>query len=258
MDFAQTFLLTFILILLISLVLTIVLSVRSKSSISFLLSFIVYWFLAFCLMILAQYWNAFRPVLSLPLSYIDQLELSYKVWEVSAWAFILVPLVFVIVSYFNPKRPDVPTVKGLGLPGIFVAFVILVFAVQSIDQSPRRTAEAEVKSNLRGIQIALERYCVENGNRYPAEINELITSEYITSFWKNPFSTEPMRPIEFGDPNFEGNFTYVPVIVSGEVTGYSLLGYGYRQTYGEDVNGDGVPDHVILSISSGVDTPENR
>ena len=255
MDFAQTFLLAFILILLISLVLTIVVSVRSKSPISFLLSFIIYWFLTFCLMFLTQYWNASPPMLRLPISYIQQWELSIKVWGISACAFILVPLVFVIAGYFNSKRPDATSVKGLGLVGFLIAFVMVGVTASSAIMAPNKAAEAEVKSNLHTIQIAVEQYGIDHGGRYPVEINELITSGYLTSFPVNPFSRGQMQEVDFGDPDFEGNFTYEPVIVGGEVTGFSLLGYGSRENDGIDINGDGKRDHVIINIDNGVDTP---
>jgi len=255
MDFAQTFLLAFILTLLVSLVLTIVVSVRSKSPNSFLLSFIIYWFLTFCLMYLAQYWMPLRPELNLPLSYVGQFELLLKVWGISACVFILVPLIFAIVSYFNSKRPDAMTVKGIGLPGFLVALIMVMVAFPSVFKSPDKAAEAQVKANLHTIQITLERYGIDHGDRYPGEINDLIKSDYLTSFPINPFSRGQMQEVDFGDPNFEGNFTYVPVIVSGEVIGYNLLGYGARQTDGLDINDDGVPDHVIINLGSGVDTP---
>ena len=60
-----------------------------------------------------------------------------------------------------------------------------------------------------------------------------------------------MHAVAFGTRPCAGEFTYIPVVVDGQVKGYYLFAYGYESTPGEDVDGDGEPDHVILVLCSG-------
>lgn len=61
-----------------------------------------------------------------------------------------------------------------------------------------------------------------------------------------------MRNVRFGDPLYEGNFTYLPwgITGNGKAAGYYLVAYGSHKTKGQDVDGDGMPDHVILVLNS--------
>lgn len=63
-------------------------------------------------------------------------------------------------------------------------------------------------------------------------------------------ATQPMRLVELGSRDFVGNYSYIPVLDGSEVVGYYLLVYGNHFTTGQDVDDDGLPDHVVHVLSS--------
>jgi hypothetical protein len=133
-----------------------------------------------------------------------------------------------------------------------------------------KAREAGTKQNLHAIQLALERYGVDHNGTYPIDLAALIVKNYMPELPGNaffngrnpgtgkklPVDEEPffrdMRHVRFGDPLYEGNFTYLPwnITVNGKAAGYYLVAYGSHNTKGQDVDGDGMPDHVILVLNS--------
>jgi len=110
--------------------------------------------------------------------------------------------------------------------------------------------EIITKANVRIIQKQLERYSQQNDGIYPPDITSMVQSGFIKAIPNNPFITPqaPMQGISFGQTPFEGNFTYVPVNIDGRISAYYLLGYGAATNAGEDVDKDGMPDHVIVVL----------
>ena len=106
------------------------------------------------------------------------------------------------------------------------------------------------------IQLALESYATDNGN-YPDELDELIPAYIITMPMNlsDILALEEIEDIPFGDSDYAGNVTYVKYEEGGEVTGYYLLIYG-KEVEGEDVDGDGEGDHVVLILDSGRGLPD--
>jgi hypothetical protein len=227
---------------------------RPKRPYAFFLSFIGCWGFAFFLLWLAGFMKYPHTSLRLPISPIRQMELATIAWGICASIFVLIPLVFMIVSEKRPRRPDTKAVSICGMLGFLGALVMVIGSVPGmVGVSHVHAVEAEVKSDVHAIQIAVERYAVDHQGHYPSEIQQLNADGYLLSFPENPFSREPMRPIQVGDPDFEGNFTYEPVIVSNEVTGYRLFAYGSRENAGQDIDLDGTPDHVILVLQNPAD-----
>ena len=123
-------------------------------------------------------------------------------------------------------------------------------------------------TNIYAIDEALNKYAEDHGNVYPEDLSVVIKEGYmkqmivkppsqlgilttLDDFPVNPLSytSEPMRQIKFGDPDFEGNFTYIPVEIDGELKTYYLFCYAPRLTQDyfptKDVDGDGVDDYVL-------------
>ncbi|MCC7479116.1 hypothetical protein IT575_11745 [bacterium] len=90
--------------------------------------------------------------------------------------------------------------------------------------------EAACKQRVHEVQLALERYCVDDEDeRYPASLDLLIGSEYLPQMPQNPFSGEPMRWVLLDEqlqplsPPGRGDFGYLPRLdPDGSVGGYSL------------------------------------
>lgn len=116
-----------------------------------------------------------------------------------------------------------------------------------------KAEEVEIKQNLHAIQLAIEKYGAAHDGAFPASIIELLAGQdWMHSLPNNPF-TKPIRemqPISFGSAEPWGDFTYLPLEEDGAVVGYYLLAYGSERTWGQDVNGDGAPDYVIIVLSS--------
>ena len=223
--------------------------IKHKNKNAFILSFWGCWGFTFFLMPLAGMLTEPVDFPRFSSSLAHQMELATVAWGISAAAFVLVPLIFAIADAVKPERPGRKVVQIVGLIGFLVSFVLMAgSAPDMIKGSPTKRIEAEVKSDLHAIQIAVERYADGNQGHYPIDINDLITNSYLYSFPTNPFSQEPIKSIQIGDPDFEGNFTYEPSVVSGEAIGYQLIAYGSRDTEGADVNLDGKPDHAILVL----------
>ncbi|MCH7472935.1 hypothetical protein IIA79_08300 [bacterium] len=193
---------------------------------------------------------------------------------------VIGPLIALIIGAVSYRRAGATPVIVISVVAGFLQFFMLpliaaivlpslltikpkVIVLPSLLTIKPKVKEAEVKVNLHSIQLALERYATDSpGNVYPLTIrggdaiqgeDELSNNGYMPSYPVNPISEDSakMHNIAFGDPDFEGNFTYIPVESNGLVKGYYLFGYGFGENDGEDVNGDGKPDHVIAVLSSG-------
>lgn len=165
-------------------------------------------------------------------------------------SFLAIFFTLIILGAFAKFRKKFPGAQTLGCIGFVIVFVIFTMTAPCWVQDPVKATEAAVKFNIHSIHIALERYGVDQGGFFPDNIQILIDENYLPEFPINPFTEQPMREIEFGDEPYDGEFTYIPVTTEGVVSGYYLMCYGYSETEGHDVNGDGVPDHVILVIES--------
>ncbi len=157
--------------------------------------------------------------------------------------------------------------------GAFIAFIVVMIALPSWVHNPTMKADSEVKENIHTIMIALERYAVDSGGLYPERIESLVDDQYMAFFPGNPFIWQanevppvmseivenrinpPMKIVPYGSPDFEGNFTYLPVIIDDEVVGYYLIGYGYKKTTGDRLISPDVEDHVIIVVESTIRQP---
>ena len=137
-------------------------------------------------------------------------------------------------------------IRNLFLMGMSI--LILVILTGCPVTSGHDMREAEVETSLRAIQVDVERWALDHENMYPQDINVVVISGIAENFPSNPISEGEMIPIEFGSEPFEGNFTYVPVSVEGDIKGYYLIGYGLSANDGDDIDGDGTGDHVVAVL----------
>jgi hypothetical protein len=156
-------------------------------------------------------------------------------------------LVWAIVKWDRSRSPEIIAWSGLA---VIVFFFIGGFVSNEI-RDPK-SPDADSKATLHTLQIAVDYYAKEHGGYYPASIQVLI-GEYLTQTPFNPYTGKAMNEIAFSSTPSAGDFTYIPVTDGTNVIGYYMIAYGSMDWPGDDVNGDGVPDHVIFVVSS-IDT----
>lgn len=125
-----------------------------------------------------------------------------------------------------------------------------------------KAKEAEVKSNIHSIQIAIERHYVDFES-YPPDSHALIEKGYLDEFPFNPYTDEPM--IECGFPGSPGDFIYFPIFddANEKVIGYKLIGFGRNASTSDKINNellakegvikeesDGEIDRVLIVLGS--------
>jgi hypothetical protein len=135
--------------------------------------------------------------------------------------------------------------------GCLGAIILLFFGLTVIGHnagSGKANAEAEVKHNLFNIKTALEKYAVDHKAVYPLNFNDLVSEHYLGAFPVNPFTGQEMRNIEMGSIPFDGEYTYIPIVLNGSAdpSGYFILAYGHKTTIGFYSDYECVPDHIIL------------
>lgn len=131
-----------------------------------------------------------------------------------------------------------------------------------------------IKAELHRVQLAVERWGVDNSpyppaelGIYPLSVNQLVhpwpayeVGPYIEpGFYVNPLSRgEEGQPsamcVPFGWHELSpGSFSYLTQIneYTGEATGYVLVGYGPTQDSQSDLDGDGEPEGVVIVLASG-------
>jgi hypothetical protein len=120
--------------------------------------------------------------------------------------------------------------------GIVVCLLILPNFIKIKDGN---TAEPRSKQNLHSLQLALERYAVDNAGYYPLDFIELAKQGYMPQNPENAYTARrsreciPMQLIPPGIPGSPGDFTYVTKVqdVGGvqRVVAYDLYLYGMEK-----------------------------
>ena len=105
----------------------------------------------------------------------------------------------------------------------WVAYLVIMLLLWMIFTVwiPRRQYighSAKARQNMHCIQLALERFAVDNNGNYPLTVDELITNGYIPCMPENPFSGRPMQALPEDAPYSPGDFYYLPVGRDGSNT----------------------------------------
>jgi len=187
---------------------------------------------------------------------------------------VLIPVIGPLVAIFHadkfrkPTKPILLKITGYltliaGLTGIYFISPLIPGLAQK--ESIRET---ELKGNLQYIASKINDYIYDH-QAAPLDATDLIDFGYLEEFPPNPWTGEPMIPVNFNSDNNAGNFTYIGskltgvegdnwIMVSYVTPWYYLIGYG-KKSPGEDIDLDGFPDHVIcvehfnLASGAGVD-----
>jgi hypothetical protein len=149
--------------------------------------------------------------------------------------------------------------KFMRIGGVGTVIAILILAVVLRTwiwaNAPINGAQAVEKANTDAIQLALDRYAVDHDGLNPERIETLIDESYLVSLPSNSFTHQPMKNVPYGSPDFEGNFTYLPLMIDEKIHGYYLIAYGYKTTAGLHLLNPDQEDHVITVVSSSPDYP---
>ncbi|GEM_PF-3335315 len=131
-----------------------------------------------------------------------------------------------------------------------------------------------IRAELHRVQIAVERWGVDNSpyppaelGIYPLSVNQLVHpwAEYDDESYIEPgFYANPLSPGEEGQPNAmcvpfgwhdlsPGNFSYLTQIneYTGEATAYVIVGYGPTQASERDLDGDGLTEGAVIILVGG-------
>jgi hypothetical protein len=144
------------------------------------------------------------------------------------------------------------------------------FADKAANGLDVEAANTKIKQLMHAMQLALERYSVDNPRRfYPDSIDQLVQQGYLLpGLYINPITSvdgqsRNARDVPFGwSAEARGNFSYLKKYnPAGDVIGYVLLAYGADPdnlgTGGvRDVNLDGKPDGVILMLWTRMTLPD--
>jgi hypothetical protein len=131
--------------------------------------------------------------------------------------------------------------------------------------SPSRSQskDAELAANIHTLQIAAERYHVDNNN-YPDDWTKIKERGYMGNLPDNPYTGEEMKDVNF--PGTRGDFMYIPRPgEKGKTAGFWLLGFGDPANKYDKINNDalmkrgevieepdGIQDDVRIVVSGGL------
>jgi hypothetical protein len=135
------------------------------------------------------------------------------------------------------------------------------YAAKALHGLDIAAANAKTIEVLHYIQLAVERYSIDNNDMYPESIDTLVQQGYLLpGLYINPVASSDGLALNAKDVPFgwseiaPGNFTYLKKYNSdGDVVAYLLVAYGADTTHPgsggvNDVNLDGKPDGVILML----------
>lgn len=197
----------------------------------------------------------------------------YADWyEPLAVIYILMPSLTLLILFFlglilrGHQYSDKFT--RIGCISAIIVFLFTGISTPCWMGNPIKMGESEVESDAHAVQISLEQYAVDHGF-YPDRIETLIDESYLTAFPRNPFNYQtidvpqgstkdphiyqPMKNIPYGSPDFEGNFTYLPLKIDENIFGFYLIGYGYKITVGRCLLNTNQDDHVIIVVFSSLE-----
>ncbi|MEP0815025.1 MAG: hypothetical protein HRF49_10215 [bacterium] len=128
-----------------------------------------------------------------------------------------------IFAWLSRARREEPEFFWLANAAVIFAAAWPVFAATGREIMLARLARAtaELKSSSHAIQLAVERYAVDNEGLYPADLDELVRLGYMDRFPPNPYYGLVADAPPVMDQAFEGT------IRAGQVV-YAVNGYRDR------------------------------
>jgi hypothetical protein len=163
---------------------------------------------------------------------------------------VIGPAVSLLYSLISIRQKHASTTAGIAVAILIIEILAFLYMPGDNGSNMPRAMEAETMANTRSVGILLQTYANDHNGLYPESIQAMIKDNPTSPLPMNPFTQKRMRDVSFGSPEATGELTYVPIINDGKVVDFYVMSYGRQKTPGEDVNGDGIPDHVLIVVSS--------
>ncbi|MBU1023664.1 hypothetical protein KKB99_05170 [bacterium] len=121
----------------------------------------------------------------------------------------------------------------------------MIFGLRQEMKNEFKSKEAQVSSNIHTLQMAIERYGIDNGE-YPADLEKLKSGDIIHTFPSNSFTYAPMS--DCGFPGTEGDYHYIPIMdeATDKITAYWLIGYGSLENEEDKLNNDSLEKEDVV------------
>jgi hypothetical protein len=142
-------------------------------------------------------------------------------------------------------------VMNILIPPRLISGLMLGGLQKDVERMTNDLTAMDVEIRLSNIKHALRDAAIRGDLTYPEKVE---APEKLSAIVQdhddltNPVTGKTMRQVPFGTEPCLGEFTYVPYKVGGAVKGFYLIGYRIDDSPGEDVNGDGKPDHVAVVL----------
>jgi len=163
---------------------------------------------------------------------------------------LAIPIVVFLAGLTGWKKWWGRTLRITAMALVIPHYIVIGIINPNILWDKNKENETLAKAYFHQIRVGLDSYGGKHDGVYPPDIETLVSDQDLNGVPINPFLESPMLNVPFGDRNFEGNFSYLPVNVDGTIRAYYLVGYGSVTTSGRDINRDGNPDHVAIVYSS--------
>lgn len=136
---------------------------------------------------------------------------------------------------------------GCGLL-LLILGMFLAIVMPNFNKARNLAKQAQSKASVHILQMGLERYAVDNKDKYPEKLHDLIQQGYLGAYPSNPFADREMEEMPWGQWS-AGDFSYW---VSKDAKAYCVVGYGYEKTNAVYQNG------IVIVLLGGKSDADSR
>ena len=171
------------------------------------------------------------------------------------FVFLIGPLIALLVGGLRvQKHIEYRTLMKISAIFLVLHFILLfAFFIPNFYKARTKARVGEFKSCAHDIQLVLERYQIDNLT-YPEDPHLIEDAGYPPDpSLRNPFTGKPLEIIPYDPDDHFTSIGYIPFVFEGVTVVYYLITFGTSDMPGQDVDKDGIPDHVIMVLGSGCD-----
>ena len=131
--------------------------------------------------------------------------------------------------------------------------IIYLVLIPNYKAARFKTKIGKLKSNAHSIQIAVERYSVDNCV-YPKDPHQIDNEDYLGKLKLiNPFTMQEMKLVQYKPDNTHSAIGYIPIIHNNYAFTFFIVGFGPEGYLGHDYDNNGEPDPIIIVLQSSCD-----